>query len=176
MKSRTVTLAREDTICTAERLLGLLPSDVIARYAEKHPELSLKEVASHQRELVRFLLLGSVSEDDLVPSIPVDEAWHNFVLFTPLYGPWCKKHLGKFIHHVPSVGEESQGETATFKKTAELMRSLGGEPSLWPIDLNDSEPCKTCTARCKPGKCSPNCINPGIRPQVGADVYVQAVA
>jgi hypothetical protein len=41
---------------------------------------------------------------DLSPSAKVDEAWHQFVVFTIDYARFCDS-LGTFVHHVPSVGE-----------------------------------------------------------------------
>lgn len=37
-----------------------------------------------------------------MPSKIVDEAWHEFILFTKNYAEFCEKALGRFLHHTPS--------------------------------------------------------------------------
>jgi len=37
-----------------------------------------------------------------MPSQVVDEAWHEFILYTNKYDSFCKKALGRFLHHVPA--------------------------------------------------------------------------
>jgi hypothetical protein len=36
----------------------------------------------------------------------IDEMWHTFVLFTPIYEQFCQRYLGQFIHHMPSTVED----------------------------------------------------------------------
>ena len=37
-----------------------------------------------------------------MPSQVVDDAWHEFILFTRAYKSFCKKSLGRFLHHTPT--------------------------------------------------------------------------
>ncbi|MEZ5627328.1 MAG: hypothetical protein R3E34_07365 [Rhodocyclaceae bacterium] len=37
-----------------------------------------------------------------MPSQAVDDAWHEFILFTRNYQDFCRKGLGRFLHHVPA--------------------------------------------------------------------------
>jgi len=37
-----------------------------------------------------------------MPSPVVDEAWHEFILFTRSYRTFCRKALGRFLHHTPT--------------------------------------------------------------------------
>lgn len=37
-----------------------------------------------------------------MPSQAVDVAWHEFILFTRNYQLFCKRGLGRFLHHVPA--------------------------------------------------------------------------
>ena len=37
-----------------------------------------------------------------MPSQAVDEAWHEFILFTHHYADFCDEVLGRFLHHVPA--------------------------------------------------------------------------
>ena len=36
----------------------------------------------------------------------IDEMWHTFVLFTPLYADFCQRYLGFFLHHMPATRED----------------------------------------------------------------------
>ena len=37
-----------------------------------------------------------------MPSQVVDDAWHEFILFTRNYEDFCKRGVGRFLHHVPA--------------------------------------------------------------------------
>ena len=37
-----------------------------------------------------------------MPSQVVDIAWHEFILFTRSYKAFCRKSLGRFLHHTPT--------------------------------------------------------------------------
>ena len=37
-----------------------------------------------------------------MPSKIVDQAWHEFILFTKQYSDFCEVALGRFLHHTPS--------------------------------------------------------------------------
>jgi len=43
-----------------------------------------------------------------MPSQVVDEAWHNFILFTKDYEVFCNGSLRRFLHHVPAEAMESK--------------------------------------------------------------------
>src|SRR3989338_3129674 len=129
------------------RLLMLLPEQVSARYADKHPELSRTEVQARHCEMVRFLFVAATHEGYLTPSPVVDEVWHNFVLFTKLYAPWCNEHLlGVIVHHDPCIGLRSTEEAASSLQTAELMQSLGGDSEFWPVVMSE-HPCGSSTCK-----------------------------
>ena len=38
---------------------------------------------------------------------PVDNYWHTFLLFTYEYEKFCKRVLGRFMHHAPDTGRRS---------------------------------------------------------------------
>lgn len=37
-----------------------------------------------------------------MPSQVVDDAWHEFILFTRAYEQFCRKALGRYLHHTPA--------------------------------------------------------------------------
>ena len=79
----------------------------LALVARLQDKLNLpKELALELFEdMKRFLFLCGVSEEPLAPPEFIDEAWHNFILFTKDYAKFCQEKFGKFIHHLP-VGPE----------------------------------------------------------------------
>ncbi len=67
-------------------------------------------------------------------SLRVDEAWHQFALFTPQYRAFCKRYFGRFMHHAPSnapcTGEVPE---ASWDYFVGVYRSLYGAapPPVW---------------------------------------------
>jgi len=48
----------------------------------------------------------------IVPTVPVDLAWHAFILRTQAYHRFCQEHAGRYIHHVPFQDEPMLDGTA----------------------------------------------------------------
>ncbi|TDD33740.1 hypothetical protein E1287_18720 [Actinomadura sp. KC06] len=57
-----------------------------------------------QAEVVRARLEGRHWER-IVPTSPVDPAWHAFILRSQAYEAFCQEHAGEYIHHVPYQNE-----------------------------------------------------------------------
>jgi hypothetical protein len=73
----------------------------------------------------------------LSPSPIVDEAWHQFILFTREYAEYCNSVAGRFIHHEPHIdGVERTVSPLSPSDTYELLSSLGYAltPALWAPD------------------------------------------
>jgi hypothetical protein len=92
-------------------------------------------------ELKRYLVLTHVDRTKAwkMHSVCVDEAWHQFVLFTVEYGKFCAKHFGRYRHHAPSnaSGAGFGGAAgATLAEFGERYRDMFGMdlPQVW----NDS--------------------------------------
>lgn len=83
----------------------------ISKYAKKHPALS-----DAQREIVLdglrqyFRMCYEKNSWSLVvmPSLAVDEAWHEFILFTRQYQAFCQKAFGYYLHHTPAEAMEPE--------------------------------------------------------------------
>lgn len=54
-------------------------------------------------ELKKFLFICIVENDKPIAmlSSEVDDAWHNFILFTKEYQNFCFEIAGRFLHHSP---------------------------------------------------------------------------
>jgi hypothetical protein len=65
-------------------------------------------------------------------SLRVDEAWHQFILFTAQYADFCQRFFGRYIHHSPSnapnVEDPKQRPVASFAMFAERYEELFGSP------------------------------------------------
>lgn len=86
------------------------PQGLLARLAARHPALTLKQQQLVARGLRKFFLCNLAAKGEFVsmPSKVVDDLWHEFILFTKHYDEFCKKALGKFLHHTPAVVLGSQ--------------------------------------------------------------------
>jgi hypothetical protein len=85
-------------------------------------------------EAKRFLILSYVDSDVSwnMYSRRVDEAWHQFVLFTGQYVDFCQKYFGEYLHHNPSNAPQPAGrpelKPSTFEGFRARYESFFGEP------------------------------------------------
>ena len=70
----------------------------------KYPDLSDEQIHLVFRGLRDYFHLCNLAKRKMVamPSQIVDEAWHEFILFTRAYGNFSQKALGRFLHHTPT--------------------------------------------------------------------------
>lgn len=61
----------------------------------------------------------------LAPSRPVDAAWHNFMLASPFYVPFCDWLAGSYIHHVTDDMTPVAPGSRLVEKTVDFMRQDG---------------------------------------------------
>lgn len=105
----------------------------------------------------RFLALATKYPDaTLVPSVLVDEVWHQHILDTRRYQTDCNAIFGHFFHHNPrrpASGAEEARMQAAFRQTNMLYRSEFGEypaddASLGRLQLSAA----TCDPMCDDGE------------------------
>ena len=90
-------------------------------------------------ETKKYLILSHADRDISwnMYSRRVDEAWHQFVLFTRQYVEFCLTYFGEYIHHSPSNAPRAPGSEQILEPTFEEFRdryeSFFGErlPELW---------------------------------------------
>lgn len=96
-------------------------------------------------EVVRFMQLVASSDSRLSPSVAVDLAWHEFILFTHGYASFCEREFGRMIHHQP--GGLAETNRQQFLTTLGLYRQHFGapDPLYWGdrSQVGDSE-CGAC--------------------------------
>lgn len=74
------------------------------KISERHPSLTDEQInLVFQGLRDYFHICNHASRRPVsMPSKIVDEAWHEFILFTRAYKHFCRKALGRFLHHTPA--------------------------------------------------------------------------
>jgi len=74
------------------------------RLAARRPELSAEQRAVVFDALRDYFQLCRTAGKRMVamPSQVVDDAWHEFILFTRHYDRFCRAAFGRFLHHTPA--------------------------------------------------------------------------
>ena len=108
--------------------------------------LSFEETHEGILEMLKFLVLVSISPQVLTPSKVVDKIWHEFILFTRTYDKFCKQHFGRFIHHQPDGGKVANGRQ--FRRLIALYElKFGSMPAkFWGEGISNSE-CGGCSSQ-----------------------------
>jgi hypothetical protein len=97
-------------------------------------------------EAKKFLILSYIDTDVSwnMYSRRVDEAWHQFVLFTSQYVDFCHRYFGEYLHHSPSnapkASEHVELKPSTFEGFRARYESFFGEPmsDIWLDDRSVS--------------------------------------
>jgi hypothetical protein len=81
----------------------LFPSSVRQRFGLEHRELSAADIATVEAATRQWFRLAARHPKVKLsmPSVIVDDLWHEWVLHTRDYAEFCDAALGRFLHHVP---------------------------------------------------------------------------
>jgi hypothetical protein len=86
-------------------------------------------------EVKKYLVLTRLHPDAAIPmfSRRVDEAWHQFVLYTRQYSRFSEVFFGTYVHHAPSASdvEESRRQLTFIEFRAAYERIFGRLSPLW---------------------------------------------
>ena len=95
-------------------------------------------------DLKKFLYIASLTGKPLRPTLAIDEAWHEFILFTRDYQEFCSECFGKFLHHQPDTGD--QIANATVRETISIAKSVFGDElsGNWISGAADCTPDTNC--------------------------------
>lgn len=79
------------------------------RLAARRPELSATQRSAVFVGLRDYFQLCRMAGKRMVamPSQVVDDAWHEFILFTRQYDKFCRHGFGRFLHHTPAEAMHS---------------------------------------------------------------------
>ncbi len=80
------------------------PKSISEKVSVKYPHLSDDELHLVINGLREYFHICNIAGKKVVsmPSQVVDVAWHEFILFTEQYSFFCKKAMGRFLHHTPA--------------------------------------------------------------------------
>nr|WP_315028096.1 hypothetical protein [uncultured Chryseobacterium sp.] len=80
--------------------------NILFRFSNLY-DLPEDEITDLFQETKKFIAICTepdiyVNDDMLI----IDEMWHNFILFTPVYAKFCTTFFQRFIHHIPLSKKE----------------------------------------------------------------------
>jgi hypothetical protein len=90
------------------------------RLAARRPELTPAQrgqVVDGLRDYFQLCRMGG-RRMVAMPSQAVDDAWHEFILFTRHYHRFCKGAFGRFLHHTPAEAMRTPTEASDGIKRA----------------------------------------------------------
>jgi len=145
----------------AARAHAFLPIDLNQVMAYQHPNLVIRlqdklNVSQPQAvelfdDLKRFLYLCATHKERLGPTDSIDEAWHNFILFTRDYRVFCNRFLGKFVEHVPLTPQQRSVKDGSTKRTTSMIaRQVFGDTlsANWRYGTSQGGSCVSDCSRC----------------------------
>lgn len=82
-----------------------LCSALVARLQKKYPNLTDVQIAFVFQGLRDYFAICHKANGSKIamPSRIVDEAWHEFILFSRDYAEFCQDAFGHFLHHHPNT-------------------------------------------------------------------------
>jgi hypothetical protein len=134
-----VALSVPDVVTDAFEALDYEAPFVIDKLVKERFVDTAQDACALFTEVKRYLVLCHVDRTKTwkMHSLTVDEAWHQFVLFTAEYSAFCARYFGKYRHHAPSNAPPETGvrlaPEATLAEFCDRYRQLFGTdlPPVW---------------------------------------------
>ena len=100
------------------------PSSVRQRFAFRHGDLTADQIQTAEAATRQwFRLAGPNPKAKLsMPSVVVDDMWHELVLHTREYADFCQEAFGRFLHHAPESAMSSPAAAAN--RSTDLLNKL----------------------------------------------------
>jgi hypothetical protein len=104
------------------------PSSVRLRFAQEHRTLTAEDIAMVEAAARQWFRLAARHPKAKLsmPSVIVDDLWHELVLHTRDYAEFCDTALGRFLHHVPesamSAADAAANRNSTLRETLRLAQ------------------------------------------------------
>ena len=103
---------RRAMVAKREKLIGKFefPKGIVSKIIEKYPHLDEHQADQVIAGMREYFHVCNTANHKMIamPSQAVDEAWHEFILFTREYKRFCEKALGRFLHHTPAEAMKSR--------------------------------------------------------------------
>ena len=79
-------------------------SDLLLRLKKHHPQLEERDIFLVARALREYFLIHIRAKGQFIgmPSLVVDDLWHEFILDTRSYKLFCKEAFAGYFHHIPA--------------------------------------------------------------------------
>lgn len=96
------------------------PATIPDKIIKQYPHLSRDQANLAMDGLREYFHICNLAGRKMVsmPSQVVDVAWHEFILFTRNYERFCRRGLGRFLHHTPAEAMQSPTLAQAGIKTA----------------------------------------------------------
>ncbi len=116
------------------------PGSVRQRFALQHHALTGDQIATVEAAARQWFRLAACHPRAKLwmPSVIVDDLWHEWVLHTREYAAFCEAAFGRFLHHVPesapSTPAVARSRDAALLTTLRLARQdEGGKANRLPL-------------------------------------------
>ena len=82
--------------------------NVLFRFSNMYdmPDNEIRDLFQETKKFIAICTQPNIYIND--DMLIIDEMWHNFILFTPLYAEFCQQFFGRFIHHIPMSKKERE--------------------------------------------------------------------
>jgi hypothetical protein len=108
------------------------------RLHEHHLELRNSEVDAILEGLREWFLVCLHADGQMIgmPSRAADEAWHEFILLTPMYHAFCDQAFGHYLHHSPEAIMDEPVQPAVARTLQVYDRQIATRrvPRLFELD------------------------------------------
>ena len=117
--------------------------ELIERY-KRELGLSDAEAQSLFQDTKRYLYLCFVTGKKLAPSAPIDQGWHEFLMYTKDYQDFCAQFFGTFIHHTPKPTLSPHPVIRVSDTNKLAMQHFGDLSDNWRVYAGDCSPDYDC--------------------------------
>lgn len=121
----------------------------IKQYLQEKHRLSAAHTEAQINAYLKYMVLAAITNEKLAPSEAADVAWHTHILHTLLYEPWCRRHFGRFVHHVPS-GPNVHPAQDFLQRQYQLGAFFFGNHSIYTSVTGDCGNAHACDPFCQP--------------------------
>lgn len=110
------------------------PPGLLARLSCTHPLLDDDALALVEQGLRQWFAVcqRAAGAPVAMPSVVVDDLWHELIVHTMAYERFCRDALGRFLHHTPeqamTAGDVVANRGGRLRRTYDLACELEGTP------------------------------------------------
>lgn len=120
----------------------------------KEEQIPEEEAQRRFDAMLQFLIVCAIANQPVSPSLPIDSAWHAFILHTRDYAHYCDEQFGRFIHHQPTADGERSQNRDNYLRARSIAEDLFGslDAEMWPQRSRGAAACSDPDGECS-GQC-----------------------